>query len=95
MQVLRSCQSVLLAVTFWGAAAGTSSVKPALSSGNNWSSDSELLLGSSPWAARLGWNRTLPMCGTDNRWNESAVNAATDEDFYHACYCSRTDLQEL
>eukprot|EP00884_Botryococcus_braunii_P010681 jgi/Botrbrau1/19614/Bobra.0637s0002.1 len=84
MRVFRSWQSVLVAVTFRGAAAGTSSVRPALSLVDNWSSDSEVLLGW-PWAARLGWNRTLPMCGADQMWNKSAVNTATAYDFYRGC----------
>ena len=94
MRMLRSWQSVVLAATCWGAAAGTSSVRTRPSLVDKWSSDSEVLLGW-PWAARLGWNRTLPMCGADQRWNESAVNAATWGDFASACYCSRTDMSAL
>jgi hypothetical protein len=93
MRVIRSWQSVILSATLWGAAAGTSSVRPAPSIVDKWSNDSEVLLGS-PWAAHLGWNRTLPMCGADQKWNESAVNAATYDDFMTACYLSRADLQK-
>eukprot|EP00884_Botryococcus_braunii_P009340 jgi/Botrbrau1/18407/Bobra.0794s0001.1 len=69
-----------------GVAEGLSSGTPAPAA--NWSSDSELLLGS-PWAARLGWNRTLPMCGADRKWNQSKVDQAKYDDFMEACYCTR------
>ncbi len=75
----------------WGGAAAASSVTPVRGLVGNWSSDRELLL-RSPWAARLGWNRTLPMCGDGQKWNQSAVDAGGYEDFIKACYCSRTDM---
>jgi hypothetical protein len=75
----------------WSAAAGASPAKPARGLVDNWSSERELLL-QSPWAARLGWNRTLPMGGADQQWNRSAVDAAAYDDIMKSCYCSRSEL---
>eukprot|EP00884_Botryococcus_braunii_P014493 jgi/Botrbrau1/23044/Bobra.136_1s0033.2 len=81
--------AVLLSETYLGmAAVGLSAERPGLAPAGSWSSDSELLLGS-PWAARLGWNRSLPTCGEGARWNQSMGDAAKYDDFKNACYCAR------
>ncbi len=94
MRAWRCWLPVLVAGACWGEAAGASSVRPVQGLVGNWSSERELLL-RSPWAAPLGWNRTLPMCGADQKWNQSALDATGYREFMKACYCSRTDMLAL
>jgi hypothetical protein len=85
---------VLMAGACWGMAAGASSGGPAGGPAEAWPSERQLLL-RSPWAAALGWNSSLPVCGADRKWNQSMVDAAQFADFMKACYCSRADLPDL
>eukprot|EP00884_Botryococcus_braunii_P008568 jgi/Botrbrau1/17712/Bobra.0166s0134.1 len=80
--------AVLASGAYLGVVLGISSNRPCPAPAGNRSSDSELLLGW-PLAARLGWNRTLPMCGADRKWNHSMVEMAKIEDYKKACYCTR------
>eukprot|EP00884_Botryococcus_braunii_P001757 jgi/Botrbrau1/11582/Bobra.247_1s0003.1 len=80
--------AVLVSGANLGVALGLSFNGPGPAPAANWSNDSELLLGS-PWAAQLGWNRTLPMCGADRKSDQSKVDTATNAIWMEACYCSR------
>jgi hypothetical protein len=94
---MRRCWlAVMVAGTCLGpaAGAGASSVGTVRELADAWPSERQLLL-RSPWAAALGWNSTMSMCGTTQRWNQSTADAATYDDFKKACYCSRTDVLKL
>lgn len=66
------------------AAAGTSPGGPSQVPSGALSRDHELRL-RSPWAAQLGWESHVPMCGAARVWNQSLMDAATYKDFSRAC----------